>query len=907
MNADLEERVRQRTAELEEANEALRENEERFRAFVEWSENLITQVDNQGRIVYVNRMAQKAFGIPPEECIGQSAFSFVDERDRARTRDWFAACLRDHVASASIENRQVSRAGEVRDMIWTSSFHYDPQGNIERINGIARDITERKRMEKALLSEKLLSEEYINSLPGLFYVFDEERFVKWNSEWNRITGYSDEELSGKYGTDFFDGEDRALIGERMLEVFQEGVSAAEAGLITKDGRRIPHYFTGLRKAFNGRPHLVGLGIDITERKQVEEALRESEAALAQAQRVAHIGNWKWDPATGEVRWSDEVFRLYGYQPKEFKPTLDISLKSVHPNDIDRVREALDHALLSSTPYDFEYRIQLSDGQIRHVKSIAMVEEDEPRHARLFYGTVQDITERKEAEEKLSKHQLHLEELVKERTEELETANLQLTQAKEAAEAANRAKSVFLANMSHELRTPLNAILGFAQLMHRDEELNDKQLRNLETINSSGEHLLALINDVLQISKIEAGRVVLNPATLDLHALLDEVEAMFRIRSRSKGLALDVVRSPDVPRFIVADEGKLRQILINLLGNAVKYTERGGVVLRVNALVSATGAPRLVIEVEDTGVGVTEDELERIFRPFEQIESGRSSEDGTGLGLSISREYARMMGGDITARSLIGEGSVFRVEIDVEVGEATELGKKQELRRIVGLEGGQEPRRILIVDDKSDNRAVLSQMLETVGFTVHEAGDGAEGVRLFDEWSPHLVLMDIRMPVMDGFEATRRIKASEVGQKTPVIGVSASVFEEDQAAVLATGCDGFLCKPIREEQIFETVGRHLDVNYVYQEDAAPEPETVAASIPNEDLISRRLASLPTELHKELHEALVLLNAQRIDSIIARIAEIDADLGAEMKNLSRSFAYGKLQQLLASQSEDSGGEA
>lgn len=470
-------------------------------------------------------------------------------------------------------------------------------------------------------------------------------------------------------------------------------------------------------------------------------------------------------------------------------------------------------------------------------------------------------------------------------------------AKEEAEKANRAKSEFLANMSHEIRTPMNAILGFTQLMQRDPALSDTQRRNLAAINNSGEHLLGLINDVLQISKIEAGRITLKRAPFDLHALLDDMEAMFLFRSRAQGLELDAVRGQEIPRYVVADEGKLRQILINLLGNAMKFTESGRVVLRTNFAPAAPGGPRLVVEVADTGVGIAENERDQIFKPFGRTAMSHRTKEGTGLGLSISREYACLMGGDITVKSRLGEGSVFRLVIDIEAGDADQAPEKHDARRVAGLVAGHATRRILVVDDNADNRAVLSQMLAAVGFAVREAINGKEAVGLFEKWLPHLVLMDMRMPVMDGVEATQRIKATETGQKTPVIAVSASAFEEDREAVLAAGCDDFLGKPIREKLLFETIARHIPVRYLHDDDTLPvlPPETAPPA--GRGATFQRLALLPVALRRELHDALVLLDARQINTIIETIRERDPELFAAMKPLADSFAYKRLLDLLA----------
>ncbi|MBK7004853.1 MAG: response regulator [Burkholderiales bacterium] len=492
----------------------------------------------------------------------------------------------------------------------------------------------------------------------------------------------------------------------------------------------------------------------------------------------------------------------------------------------------------------------------------------------------DIERRIRFEHELQRHRNHLEEIVAHRTSELSIA-------KDRAEIASKAKSTFLASMSHELRTPLNAILGYTQILKRDKNLSERQLTGLDTVQRSGEHLLMLINDVLDISKIEAGKFELIPSAVQLPVFVQVISDIIRVKAEERSLQFVSEVDEKLPNTVMADEMRLRQVLLNLLGNAVKFSERGRVSLKVRRVADADAQSVLRFEVQDNGVGMNRSQLDTIFQAFEQVGDAKQRSGGTGLGLAISRQLVRLMGGDIFVESELGKGSLFWFEIALPVIDSDHLQQAIPTaadHTVIGYEGPR--RKLLITDDVPANRAMLIALLGGLGFDIVEASNGRESLNEMLISQPDLVITDVTMPVMDGLEATRRMRANPVLEKLPTIVVSATFLEQDRVAALEAGANVFMAKPIDQSQLLHEIGTLLNIHWQTEDSAVTQNGST--------LVSPGMYEL-----KVLHDLVLDGNIGRIRKRADHLSALDPAYGAfadKLRQLAKEFQVQEIQKLV-----------
>jgi PAS domain S-box-containing protein len=866
---------------------------ENFRLLERSASNIYT-LDPQGRITYVNPAFRRLLEVAdPAELVGQP---FLPERFWVHPEQR-AQCLED-LKKGDVEMRElVLRTARGRRIYATlfSTRARDIHGQINGTQGVLHNVTDRKLAEETLRRSEEQMRLIVEASPLPLHLTRPQtgEIIVANRAMCDLFGYRRADLLHRTTRDLYadDRHDRAAI---LAELHECGrVVQRELAMRKSDGTTFPVLLSLEPIEYDHQPALLAVVYDLTERKRAEQMLRASEDKyrnLFESSRDAFMTleppSWRFtsgNPATVKMFQAKDEAQFISHGPWELSPERQPDGRA----SVEKAKDMIERAMREGSHF-FEWTHRRLDGE--EFPATVLLSRMQSAGKVFLQATVRDITESKRAQEELRRHRDHLGELVEERTQAL-------ARAKAQAEMASQAKSTFLANMSHEIRTPMNAILGYSQLMQRDPALTPRQKQYLDTVNRSGELLLAIINDILEISKIEAGRVTLNPTTFDLQALIHDLEAMFRVRIEAKHLEFRTELAGDLPRFVVGDENKLRQIFMNLLGNAVKFTSQGRIVWRLHTNGEGPNGLRLAAEVEDTGPGIATEDLGRLFEPFEQTRVGARMAGGSGLGLAISQQFARLMGGRIAAVSEVGQGSCFRVEVPIREASGPEAVERPAPRRVVGLRPGQEPYRVLVADDQQDSRILLSEMLKAVGFDVLEVRDGRETLACFERWRPHLILMDMRMPIMDGYEACREIKATDEGRGTAVVAVTASAFEDTRQRVFQAGVDAYLRKPFQEHELFAVIGACLPVQYLYEGETAA-PAVAPAGVPalGPDRVAAGIASLPPDLVEALRQAASRADLHRLRDLLREAERQFPPVAAHLLELANRYQYVALSRLL-----------
>jgi len=759
------------------------------------------------------------------------------------------------------------------------------RGFIQEINDTYQDYEAKNRLlqelaeaheetEEQLSNEQYLMNALMKNIPDHIYFKDlESRFIRISRSHAQSFGLCDpKKVIGKTDFDFFTEEHARKAFEDEQRIIRTGETISLEEKQTWSNRQNSWVSTTKIPLRDRKGKIIGtFGIskDITKRKQAEESLLNERALFRTIIDLIPDAVYVKDSAGRKVLANPKEVQFAGKKTEaEVIGQTDFDL---YPDEAAKHSLDEDQMVIQTEKSILDAEGQLIDqaGMLHWLQISKVPLRDLDGKVTGLVGVTRDVTDQKKIEQALLK-------------------------AKQEAEMSNKFKSIFLANMSHEIRTPLNAIIGFSQLMSRDKLLSDQQKEYNESIIHAGEHLLALINDILELSKIEAGRVVLSPSNIDLYTLIDDIGMIFKERVSSKNLQFICEKAADLPRYVFIDESKLRQIFVNLIGNALKFTDEGGIAVRSRVQKTEDGKEMLSVEVQDSGPGIPPDEIGKLFRHFEQTSSGISKGSGTGLGLALSRELAILMGGNITVSSEVGKGSLFTFQVEIKQGNSKAL-EKSNTKRVIGLEDRKNSYRILVVDDKHDNLKVATTLLKLVGFETAEALNGEEAIAKFESWNPHLILMDMRMPVMDGYEATRQIKLTEKGMQTPVIALTASIFEDELKKIASLGMQGYIRKPFRESELFMKIGESLGIKYVYEQEQIPASTKY---LNHDGTIEKDIAKISNGQLLKLQNALAVADLDLLVALIGHMKSDYPELANYLGNLAANYEYDQLHRIFSS---------
>jgi PAS domain S-box-containing protein len=744
------------------------------------------------RFEKLNRAGEQLLGYTEQELYGKNDYDFFP----VEQADAFTANDRAVLASKQLldipQEAIVTRGGEIKTLHTLKIGIYNPEGEPAYLLGVSIDISEQKRIAAALQSERDFATSLVNMAPVIVLMLGKDGEIQFvNPYFEQLSGYRLEEVRGKnWFSTFIPGYDQA----RIRQLFQDAAHGMPAhgninSIVVRSGAEIEVEWSDqpMYDSQENMTAILAIGQDVTARNLMEQALISSTTRLKEAQRIAQLGSWELNVLTGELIWSDEIFRLFEIDKSRFSANYEAFLQAIHPDDREKVNRAYTESLKDRKPYEIVHRLLMSDGRIKWVQEMCESEFDADNKPLRSIGTVQDITERKQIEELLRNTNDELERRVEQRT------NL-LRAAKEDAEHANKSKSLFLTSMSHELRTPLNAILGYAQLMQIDSSLSPEVKENAAEIKRAGDYLLSLMNDILDLSRIESGKLKLEPETVALSEALEDCQAHNAQAAAARKVTLNLDSSCDV-HFVTADKRALLQVLNNLISNAIKYNRDEG---RVNVSCREAMPGRIRISVMDTGIGIPAEKQSQLFESFNRLGAEMSNIEGTGIGLVISRKLIESMGGSIGVESVHGLGSTFWMELPLiknpERSASVSAGSAA-IDREASVSG--KAPHILVAEDYVPNQKVLMLQLQTMGCEVDIAADGEVALKMWRNKPYDLILTDIDMPVMNGAELAKSVRMEErgKGKRIPIVAITAVSSSAELKNYKTAGIDEVLGKPL----------------------------------------------------------------------------------------------------------------
>ncbi|MCK9450225.1 MAG: PAS domain S-box protein [Bacteroidales bacterium] len=803
----------------------LKTSEEQLKYFVKHNPNALAMFDKEMRYLVVSDQWYVDYNLKGVELIGKSHYDIFPEIDEKNEwRKIHQRCLQGESLKRSIE--KFDRLNGT--VVWIRGDVHPWYNSSKEIGGIiiyTEDITEKRKIEEAIFEQAQI----LNQVVEAVVTTDMDGVINmWNDGAQNLFGYTSKEVIGKNISYFYpDDEHNYLKHNVITPLLEKGQHAAEVRMKRKSGEPFYGYLSlSLKRDTKGNiVGMIGSTIDITENKKAQAEIENKQKLLEESQKIAKLGSWEWNLRSQEIHWSDELYRILGYDPNTYNAGQDSYLNLIGEEDAKKTRELLRNSIKAKTGYSHTHKVTLLDGIRKYVDTIVNMEVDDKGKVVRVFGTALDITDRKIAEEEIRLLNENLEQKVKDRTSRLEQANQEIVKAKEEAEKANKAKGEFLANMSHEIRTPMNSIIGFSeQLSHSIKE--QKQLSQVNAIRSSSKNLLRIINDILDLSKVEAGKIDILHTPVNLERMFSEIEMMFSQKVKEKGIAFFTVFKTDIPKTLLLDETRIRQVLFNLIGNAVNFTDKGTITLSVDAERNTEKTIDLTIAVSDTGTGIAESQQGVIFEPFNQPSGQNTAKyGGTGLGLPIAKKLLEKMGGRISLESELDKGSSFKIHLsnvpvlDMDIDQEE---KAFDTSKIVFA-----PAKVLIVDDVKQSRKLIADMLADSPLTLFQAENGKQAVELATKHIPDLILMDMRMPVMNGFQAAEILKSQKLTKTIPILALTASISNSKGKDSKLNIFDEYLLKPLNTSQFFEVLKKYLPFSIADEEETDEVEYTLTA--------------------------------------------------------------------------------